>query len=144
MKDSTRRVVRRALAPKAVVFGTCAFNFGWALSEALQAFETAAGQEELFVTFTLFVASACLAAKSRFGDLSAAFLCAPLPLLHVFFFWASAGRIDAMLLSDAHLRYWLGRLAETEARLWLVTAASFVILFLAAASALRPPAGVRA
>ena len=139
MKDSTGRLMRRALAPKPVVFGVAAFNFGSALSEWMQTSETyLRHNEELFLASILLAASMFLATRLVIGNLLAALLCGPLPLAHAFIFLEAAHRAETSLFSAAHFRVWAERLAEMDAAIWLASALSFAILALAIASTLRP------
>ena len=143
------RMTRAAVAPKAVILGLATFQFGWALVAYLRMSEESYYIDDLplnlFVAFTLLMASASLCVGRTWSNLLAISLPSPLPLVHIFIFWASAHRCGAALFSIAHVRFWIAdSLSRMPAIIWLSSALSCAILSLAAISALRQPSKLQA
>ena len=147
MKNRLERAARAALRPSAIIMGVATGLFGWAAAESLvpvDAFgrtDPPFPEELLFLTCTLLVASAALAAKRPVGDLLAASLCSPLILLQLFLFASIPSQREVALFSAEHVELWLRELARAPVSVWLMTALSFAILCSATAATLRrtPP-----
>jgi hypothetical protein len=140
MESRLKRAARAALKPNAVITGVATGLFGWAAAESLRPhdqYEHLSRGELLFLSCTLLVASAALATKRPLGDLLAAFLCSPLPLIHLFLFASLPSRREVTLFSAEHIGHWLRELAAAPFSVWLMTALSFAILFSAVAATLR-------
>lgn len=143
MNNDLRRAARRALKPDAIIPGAATCLFGWALAEAMRprAEEYAGFQhwETLFLASTLLVAAAGLATKKRSGDLLAAVLSGPLPLIVVFTLFLTPARFSAEVIffSARHFELWLGELARAPVSFWLMTTLSTAILCSATAATLR-------
>lgn len=149
MKNCRGRIARTVLAPRAVILGLSAFQFGLLLVEQTRPADESFGNSEtfteLFVAATILLASACLEARRAAGNLLAAFLCGPLPLIQALIFFDTVRRSDALPLSNAHVTVWASELEGIPVNFWLMTALSFAVLALAVTSTLRPsprpPAG---
>ena len=142
MENRLGRVTRTVLAPRAVILGASAFQFGLALSGWARATDVEGPSSELylelFLASTVLAASACLATKRAAGNLLAAFLCGPLPLLQPFLFMGIPHRSDVTLFSAAHFGRWVEELTRIPANIWLLTALSCAIFACAMAATLRP------
>jgi hypothetical protein len=142
MKNRWARIARSVLAPRAIILGLSAFQFGLSLAEQARhldgCFENRDAFAELFVAATILLSSACLAARRAAGNLLAAFLCGPMPLLHALVFFDTARRAEALPLSGAHVAVWAHELSYLPANLWLMSALSFAVLAFAITSTLRP------
>jgi hypothetical protein len=140
MQRGCGRIMRAALAPKAIILGAAAFQFGRALTEYVRPGERIYHRDiEIFVflSFTLLVAAACLTADGEWGRLAAAFLCSPVALAHVFIFWAVRPNSVVPFFSVEHIRVWLEDLADADVTFWAMTAVSLAILGAVVASTLR-------
>lgn len=147
MNDSLRRAARRALKPNAIILGTATCLFGWSLAEALRPAEEYGylrhqSREILCLASALLLASVSLATKRASGNLLAAALSGPLPLLLIFSFFVTWLPSEVSFLSIRHVELWLRELARAPVSIWLMTAHSFAILCSATAATLRrtPPA----
>jgi lipid-A-disaccharide synthase-like uncharacterized protein len=137
-------MARAALAPDAVILGLATFQFGWALVPYLRLPEGSYYDGDLhlnlFVAFTVLVASAALCIGRTWSNLLAVASSSPLPLVHIFMFWAATRRSGAALFSVEHLKFWIvDDLSSIPAIIWLASVLSFAVLSLAAISALRQP-----
>lgn len=142
MNNGLKRAARRALKPNAIILGTATGLLGWSLAEALRPpaeFDHSYGeyQETLCMTTALLVAALSLATKSAVGNLLAAFLSGPLPLLLIFSFFLTPIQAEVSFLSGRHIDLWLRELAGTPVSVWLMTALSIAILCSATAATLR-------
>ncbi|HEY9283929.1 MAG TPA: hypothetical protein VIP46_10795 [Pyrinomonadaceae bacterium] len=143
MNGSLRRAARAALKPNAIIMGVATCLFGWSVAESLRPYDEydvhlRPGWDLLvFLSASLVAASVGLAAKSACGNLLAAGLSGPLPLLHVFIFFAIPFDSEVTFLSAGHVERWLNELSDIPASVWLLTALSVAILFSATAVTLR-------
>src|SRR5918997_2088750 len=92
MNGSLRRAARYVLKPNAIILGVATCMFGWSLAEALRPrveydHFSREYREILCMASALLIAAACLATKRAFGNLLAAFLSGPLPILLAFTFF---------------------------------------------------------
>ena len=142
MENGLGRIARSALAPRAIILGVSAFQFGLSLSEWMRPTEGYSNHRDefaqLFLASTILAAAACLAARRASGNLLAAFLSGPLTLLQALIFFEAAHRAKSWPFSGAHINIWARELAGVPADIWLATALSFAVLACAIASTLRP------
>lgn len=135
------RLARAAASPRAIIFGLATFQFGWALVPYMRPHESpyynADTSGNLFLIFALLLASVGLLTRGAWGNLLAAALSSPIPLIHGFIFWASASRAEVTFLSGAHLRAWLTDLSDIPSIILMATGLSVAILVTVAVSTLR-------
>lgn len=143
MNGSLRRAARGALKPNAIIMGVATCLFGWSVAESLRPYHDEYehirrdAEVILFLAASLLAASAGLATKSACGNLLAAGLSGPLPLLHTFIFFTISFDSEVTFLSAGHINRWLDELSDIPASVWLLTALSVAILCSATAVTLR-------
>ena len=142
MNSSLRRAARYVLKPNAIILGVATGMFGWSLAETVRTFAefdfiTRPNRMTLCLASALLLAAFCLAAKRALGNLLAAFLSAPLPLLLIFSFFLMPPWAEASFFSVRHVRLWLREWMYAPAGIWLLTGLSFAILCSATAATLR-------